>query len=88
MLKAAGKDVVVLNGGYNGWVESILNPKLSQNVNDDEILKYKCRKFNSFLFRGERRGTKGGAEKDKKEPATAAEPTKSPAKKKGKVGGC
>ncbi len=40
VLKTAGLDTVVLEGGFNGWVNNVLNPKLPKAYSDDEILKY------------------------------------------------
>ena len=40
VLKAAGKDALVLEGGFNGWTTRILNPQPPQTPSDDEILRY------------------------------------------------
>jgi len=42
ILKSAGKDAYVLEGGFNNWNRKILNPELPQDPTDDEILRYKA----------------------------------------------
>jgi len=41
ILKAAGVDALVLEGGMNAWNRDVLNPRAPQaGANDDEILRY------------------------------------------------
>jgi len=88
ILKTAGKEVMVLTGGYNGWVESILNPKMSQKATDDEILKYRAANSIASFFGGSAEISSGGSSDKKVSDGESGETKKSPAKKKGKVGGC
>lgn len=42
VLRTAGVNSYVLQGGYNGWVSAILNPAKPADSSDDEILKYEA----------------------------------------------
>ncbi len=88
VLKSAGKDVVVLTGGFNGWVESILNPKMSLRVSDDEVLKYRAASSMASFFGGS--AETSSLDNDKKVSGAGSEESKKtpPKGKKGKVGGC
>lgn len=85
VLKAAGKNVQVLENGYNGWVQAVLTPRLPSDNTDDEILRYKRDKaVGGFLG--------GGvipADVRKNETTNAQPQTGKPAApKKKKIGGC
>jgi rhodanese-related sulfurtransferase len=85
ILKAAGRDVYTLEGGYNYWNKLILNPKLSsESPSDDEVLQYKKAKGVADYFGG---GT-GAAEVNLKTGDAAAGKTGADLKKKKQVKGC
>ncbi len=52
VLKAARIDAVVLEGGFNSWVNTILNPKAPKDATDDEILKYNLASSVANYFNG------------------------------------
>jgi len=52
VLKAARIDAAVLEGGFNGWVNTILNPKGPKELTDDEILKYNLASSVAAYFNG------------------------------------
>jgi len=88
VLKAAGVNAYVLQGGYNGWVESVLNPVKPAGDSDDEMLKYETAKSIAASFGG------SGAVKEQDTSAksgnTGATPAVKPIiqPKKKKLGGC
>ena len=41
VLKTAGLNCYVLQGGYNYWNKIIMNPSLPSDSSDDEVLRYK-----------------------------------------------
>ncbi len=85
ILKAAGKEVYTLEGGYNYWNKLILNPKLpSETPSDDEVLQYKKAKGIADYFGG---GT-GSADVTQKTGDAAAGKTGADLKKKKQVKGC
>ncbi len=44
ILKSAGFDAYVLEGGYNYWMKVVMNPEAPKGeLSDDEILRYKAR---------------------------------------------
>ena len=85
ILKAAGKNVYVLEGGYNYWNKLVLNPQLpSTTPSDDEVLQYKKAKGVADYFGG---GT-GAADVNIKGGDAAAGKTGADLKKKKQVKGC
>ena len=52
VLKTAGIDCYVLQGGYNYWNKIIMNPQLPADSSDDEILRYKKDKKVSEYYGG------------------------------------
>lgn len=54
MLRLAGIDAHVLAGGYNAWHERILNPDISAEELDGEILRVSEQRALSCYFVGER----------------------------------
>jgi len=52
ILKTIGKDTYVLEGGFNGWIATVLNPKTPKTFTDDEILKYKASQSIANYFGG------------------------------------
>jgi rhodanese-related sulfurtransferase len=84
ILKAAGKDVYVLEGGFNYWNKLILNPKLSSTTpSDDEVLLYKKAKGVADYL-----GGSGSADAVQKGEGAAAGKTDATLKKKKQVKGC
>lgn len=44
ILKSAGMDAFMLEGGYNHWMKVVMNPEAPKGeLSDDEILRYKTR---------------------------------------------
>lgn len=85
VLKAAGVNALVLQGGYNAWVETILNPAKPSESSDDEILKY-----NTALSVAKNFGSQGEIKSDNatetKSNTNANKPAALPKKKK--LAGC
>ncbi len=52
VLKTAGIDCYVLEGGFNYWNSMLLNPTMPKNFSDDEILRYKTAQSVSAYFGG------------------------------------
>ncbi|PKL37415.1 MAG: hypothetical protein CVV44_13755 [Spirochaetae bacterium HGW-Spirochaetae-1] len=86
VLKAAGKDAYVLEGGFNHWVAAILNPEPAKDSSDDEILKYNLAASISSYFGG------GNAVKSTDNPVKSTDSKGSgavkPKSKKKKLEGC
>ncbi len=85
ILKAAGREVYTLEGGYNYWNKLILNPKLpAETPSDDEVLQYKKAKGVADYFGG----GAGAADVNIKGGDAAAGKTGSDLKKKKQIKGC
>lgn len=50
ILKAAGVNAYVLQGGFNRWTEVVLNPGSPADSSDDEVLKYEAAKSVAGAF--------------------------------------
>ncbi len=85
VLNSLGKSCYMLEGGYNYWIKSILNPSLSSaEPSDDEILRYKAAKAVSEYFGGQAAAGGGEITPVKKKPTKKIIRKK----KKKKLGGC
>ncbi len=84
VLKSAGVDVLVLEGGFNLWNKIVLNPKLPVNITDDEVLRYKGRVAVANYFGGGGTEMSAGSEPDSKKKT----PKQRKKKKKKKLEGC
>ncbi|HOK02058.1 MAG TPA: rhodanese-like domain-containing protein [Spirochaetota bacterium] len=84
VLKSAGVDALVLQGGYNAWVETILNPSKPVAMEDDEVLKYNAAMSVAKFF-----GSSGEV-KESADSETKSAPSNKPAvqPKKKKLAGC
>lgn len=90
VLKTAGVDCSVLEGGYNYWNEAILNPKApAPGAADDEVLKYQASQSIAAYFGSDPSPKKtidtGKGKGDNTPPQT---PVKKEGKKKNKLKGC
>ncbi len=82
VLKTAGVDCYILEGGYNYWVESVLKPaEPAAGAADDEILKYRAAKSVADNFGGAVQ-SKETAEGGKSGTRAPAAPVKRGGKKK------
>jgi rhodanese-related sulfurtransferase len=87
VLKTAGVDCYILDGGYNYWNETVLNPKdPGAGAADDEILKYQAAQSVADYFGGASQ-TKSGDGAVKGGDTGAKAPVKREGKKK-KLQGC
>ncbi|HOV09900.1 MAG TPA: rhodanese-like domain-containing protein [Spirochaetota bacterium] len=84
VLKSAGVDALVLQGGYNAWVETILNPSKPVAMEDDEVLKYNAALSVAKFFGSAGEIKESSASENKSAPVNkpAAQP------KKKKLAGC
>lgn len=83
ILKGMGIDCYVLEGGFNGWNATVLNPTASSATNDDEVLLYAKQKAVAEHF--------GGSNVQMQQPAVTAAPVapqKPQGGKKKKMQGC
>jgi rhodanese-related sulfurtransferase len=86
VLKTAGVDCNILDGGYNYWNETVLNPKdPGAGAADDEILKYQAAQSVADYFGGASQMKSGDGAKSG--DAGAKAPVKREGKKK-KLQGC
>ena len=88
VLKTAGVSAYVLQGGYNGWVETVLSPSKTAGNTDDEILKYETAKAVAGAF-----GSTGSVSEADNEEVSDKGDSKTPIKplikpKKKKLAGC
>jgi len=85
VLKTAGVDAYVLEGGLNYWNRAILDPKApGPGASDDEILVYKAKLAVKGYFGGEVTSSAGADSKAEKPKKVF----KRPKKKKKKLKGC
>ncbi len=82
ILKSAGIDAQVLEGGFNLWNKMVLNPKLPVNITDDEVLRYRGKAAVANFFGG------GGSEMSTGNDSDNKKKTPSRKKKKKKLEGC
>lgn len=82
VLSAAGKNVYVLEGGFNAWAQKVLAPKISKDPSDDEIMSYLTLKAVSQFLGGGGSGDVG----DLKPGQKKKRPMKG--RKKRKLKGC
>lgn len=82
VLKSAGVDVQVLEGGFNLWNKIVLNPKLPVNITDDEVLRYKGKVAVANFFGG------GGSEMNAESDSGGKKKSRKRRKKKKKLEGC
>jgi rhodanese-related sulfurtransferase len=87
VLKTAGIDCYILDGGYNYWNETVLNPKNpGADAANDEVLKYQAAQSVADYFGGSSQ-MKSGAEAGKGGDTGTKAPVKREGKKK-KLQGC
>ncbi len=83
VLKGLGFDCYILEGGFNGWNATVLNPTAGTNITDDEVLLYATKKAVAEYFSG----SNIQLQKQTSTPAAVA-PQKPQGAKKKKLQGC
>ncbi|RJP58785.1 MAG: rhodanese-like domain-containing protein [Deltaproteobacteria bacterium] len=84
VMKTAGIDAYILEGGFNYWSSFILNPaQCSINASDDEILKYRSQVAVSNYFGGSSPAASTVDDKTKTEKKAIEMPKKTSKKLKG-----
>lgn len=85
VMKTAGYDTYYLEGGFNHWNKTILNPQApSPDASDDEILQYKTQQAVSNYFGGQSPSSASG----QAAPGTTKKKIIRRPKKKKKLKGC
>lgn len=88
ILNAAGIDALVLEGGYNNWMETVRNPQApAAGAADDEILRYSADRAVAEYFGGGSPGKEQGASAQPGSSGAPKVPVFKPGKKN-KLKGC